>query len=87
MKLSNDYISYEIDGEKILVCMDSNKFAGVVKLNKTADFIVEQLKTGCTKETLIHAVTEHFSEVDSAKAGKDIDSLVTALRSVGAIED
>lgn len=86
MKLSSDYISYEIDGEKILVCLNSSKFAGVVKLNRTADFIVEQLKGGCTKAALVAAVTDHFSGVDAQKAEKDIDAVIASLSSIGAIE-
>ena len=87
MKLSCDYISYEIDGEKILVCMDSHKFAGLVKLNSSAAFIVEQLHAGCSKRELLNAVTEHFSGVDVETAEKDLDSVLSSLRSVGAIEE
>lgn len=87
VKLSHDFISYEIDGEQIMVCLDSHRFSGIVKLNKTAAFIVEQLKNDCGKEELVNAVLAHFSGVDSVRAETDLDSVISALRTVGAIEE
>ena len=87
MRLSRDFMFYEIDGEKMLVCLDSRKFAGIVKLNSTAAFIADLLKDESSKEALISAVIGHYSEVDEALANTAVDSVLESLRSVGALEE
>lgn len=50
MKLKNGFITHEIDGEQIMVATGKISFAGLVRSNKTAAFIVDSLKTETTKE-------------------------------------
>ena len=44
MKLKDTFISHMSDGEQVLVDI-SNSFSGVIRNNKTAAFIVEQLRS------------------------------------------
>lgn len=86
MKLKKDFVVYEIDGDRILVCLDSRKFSGVIKLNSTAAFIAERMTEETTKDALVAAILEKYSEVDAEGAAKAVDSLVDSLASIGAAE-
>lgn len=86
MKLNSTFISYTIDGEKILVCLDSKKFAGVIRLNKTAAFIVEQLKTEQDEETILAALQSRFSGAEEEEMRRDLAAVITQLSSAGAVD-
>ena len=47
------------DGEQVLIDVTSS-FAGLVRSNKTAAFIVECLKTDTTKEQIVEAMYEKY---------------------------
>ena len=44
MKLKDEFITYETDGEQIMVAAGTDSFSGLVRSNETAGFIVECLK-------------------------------------------
>ena len=52
MKLKNEFITHETDGEQIMVSAGTS-FNGIVKSNKTAAFIVNCLKTDTTPAKII----------------------------------
>lgn len=86
MKLNNEFVSYEIDGEKILVCLDSRKFSGVIKLNSTAAFITELLKENTSKESIVAALMDHYEAVTHEQATQAVNSVIESLTDTGAIE-
>ena len=49
MKLKDTYITHDSDGEQILLDTSSS-FAGLIRNNKTAAYIVECLKEETTQE-------------------------------------
>ena len=51
MRLKDTFITHDSDGEQVLIDVTSS-FAGLVRSNKTAAFIVECLKTDTTKEQI-----------------------------------
>ena len=53
MKLKEEFITHETDGEQIMVCAGTS-FNGIVKSNKTAAFIVDCLKTDTTSADLFN---------------------------------
>lgn len=87
MKLNRDFIPYTIDKENILVCLDSKKFAGVIKLNGTAAFLVEQLKTEQDRESLLAALQARFFGADEPTMRSDLETALSQLRSVGAVDE
>ena len=44
MRLKDEFITYETDGEQIMVAAGTDSFSGLVRSNETAGFIVECLK-------------------------------------------
>lgn len=86
MRLNSDFISYNVDGENILVCLDSKKFAGVIKLNKTAAFIVEQLKEETERETVLSAMKSRFAGASEEEMKEDLETVIMQLSSAGAVD-
>ena len=85
MKLKDGFITHEMDGQQVLVGTGRTGFAGLVKSNKTAAFIVDCLKSETTKEDIVAAILEKY-DVDEATASKDVDKVIENLLSIGAIE-
>ena len=85
MKLKDGFITHEMDGQQVLVGTGRTGFAGLVKSNKTAAFIVDCLKSETTKEDIVAAMLEKY-DVDEATASKDVDKVIENLLSIGAIE-
>ena len=60
MKLKKEMITHEMDGSQIMVSTDQNVFSGIVTSNKSAAFIIEQLKTDTTAEKIKQAMFETY---------------------------
>ena len=59
MKLKDTYITHDSDGEQILLDTSSS-FAGLIRNNKTAAFIVECLKEDTTQENIVETMLEKY---------------------------
>ena len=82
MKLKDTFITYENDGDHILIDA-SSAFAGLVHSNKTAAFIVDCLKS---EAEIIGKMREKYdaSEEEIANGVRDI---IGKLKSIGAIDE
>ena len=85
MKLKDTYITYESDGEQILLDTSSS-FAGLIRNNKTAAFIVECLKEETTQEKIVEAMFEKYDAPKDVLA-KDVSDVIEKLRKVGALDE
>ena len=85
MKLKDTYITHESDGEQILLDTSSS-FAGLIRNNKTAAFIVECLKEETTKEKIVEAMFEKYDAPMEILA-KDVSDVIEKLRKVGALDE
>ncbi len=86
MKLKDEFITYETDGEQIMVAAGPNSFSGLVRSNRTAAFIVDCLKNPISKEKLVNAVLEEYDAAEDV-VRKDIDRILEKLKSIGALEE
>lgn len=84
MKLKDTYITHDSDGEQILLDTSSS-FAGLIRSNKTAAFIVECLKDNTTQENIVNAMFEKYDAPKDVLA-KDVSDVIEKLRKVGALE-
>ena len=86
MRLKDTFITHDSNGEQVLIDVTSS-FAGLVRSNKTAAFIVECLKTDITYQKQI--VEAMYEKYDAPKdvLQKDVESIVEKLRGIGAIEE
>ncbi len=85
MKLKDTYITHESDGEQILLDTSSS-FAGLIRSNKTAAFIVECLKEETTEEKIVEAMFEKY-DAPRDVLGKDVSEVIEKLRKAGALEE
>lgn len=85
MRLKDTFITHDSDGEQILIDVTSS-FAGVVRSNKTAAFIVEFLKTDTTREQIVAAMYEKY-DAPKEVLQKDVDKIIEKLRGIGALEE
>ena len=86
MKLRDSFVTRDMGDVQIMVGVGNSAFSGLVRSNKTAAFIVEQLKADTTKEQLLAALLEKY-DVEASVAEKDIDMVLEKLRSIGALDD
>ena len=85
MKLKDTYITHDSDGEQILLDTSSS-FAGLIRNNKTAAFIVECLKEETTQEKIVEAMFEKYDAPKDVLA-KDVSEVIEKLRKVGALDE
>ena len=85
MKLKEGFVTMMTDGEQIMVAV-GGQFAGLVRSNKTAAFIVDCLKSDTTKEGIVTAMAEKY---DAPKdiIERDVEGILAKLRSIGALDE
>ena len=86
MKLKEGFITMQSDGEQIMVSVGDTKFAGLVRSNKTAAFIVDCMKSETTKDAIVEAMAEKYDAPKDILA-KDVEGIIAKLRSIGALDE
>ena len=86
MKLNDKFVTRNMGDTQVMVAVGSAAFSGIVRSNKTAAFIVDQLKTDTTKEKILAAMQETY-DADPAVMEKDIEMVLEKLRSIGALDE
>ena len=86
MKLSNLFITHEVDGSMILVPTGAAEFSGVVKGNRTLSTIVCLLKEDTTREQIIASMKERYDAPEGA-IERDVDKVLGELRKIGALDE
>ena len=88
MKLKNGFITYETDGEQLMVAAgeSANIFKGLVRCNETAAEIVNCLKSDTTPDKITdHLCKTYDASRETIKA--DVLCIISQLRSIGAIDE
>ena len=85
MKLKDNFITHETDGEQIMVAADGS-FAGMVRSNATAAFIVDCLKTETTETEILDKMLAKY-DGDKNVMAEDIKVIIGKLRKIGAIDE
>ena len=85
MKLKNDFVTHEADGQQLMISAGGS-FNGMVRSNGTAAAIIDLLKTETTREDVILAMLDKY-DVDRAVLEPDVDKVIDALRGIGAIDE
>ena len=85
MKLKENFITQEMDGEQIMVAAGGG-FAGMVRSNATAAFIVDCLKNETTKEAILDAMGQKYDAPRKVMAA-DVDMVIGNLRKIGALDE
>lgn len=85
MKLKDTFVSHVTNGEQILIDVSSS-FSGLIRSNKTAAFIVDQLKSETTLDSIVDAMFEKY-DAPKEVLRRDAQAVIDKLRSVGAIDE
>ncbi len=85
MKLKDTFVSHITNGEQILVDVSSS-FSGLIRSNKTAAFIVDQLKSETTLDSIVDAMFEKY-DAPKEVLRRDAQAVIDKLSSVGAIDE
>ena len=85
MKLKDTFVSHITNGEQILVDVSSS-FSGLIRSNETAAFIVDQLKSETTLDSIVDAMFEKY-DAPKEVLRRDAQAVIDKLRSVGAIDE
>ena len=85
MKLKDNFITHETDGEQIMVAAGGS-FVGMVRSNATAAFIVDCLKTDTTEAEILDKMLAKY-EGDKNVMAEDIKMIIGKLRGIGALEE
>ena len=73
-------------GEQVIGPTGEHSFAGMVRCNGTAAFIVNCLLEDTTSEAIVDAMLAKY-DVTAEIAGAAVERVLTQLRSIGAIEE
>lgn len=85
MKLKENFVTQEIDGEQIMVAAGGD-FAGMVRSNATAAFIVDCLKTDTTQEAILDAMCRKYDAPREVMAA-GVNKVLNNLRRIGALDE
>ena len=86
MKLNEKFVTREMGDTQVMVGVGDASFSGVVRSNRTAAFIVDQLKTETTREQVADAMVKAYG-ITKEKALKDVEMILGKLRSIGALDE
>ena len=84
MKLKATFVTQQMDGEQIMAAADGS-FAGMVRSNATAAFIIDQLKTDTTREAILDTMCQTY-DAPRAVMAEDVDMVLNNLYKIGALE-
>lgn len=87
MKLKSGIVMEKTGDEYIVVATGeaARSFNGIIRNNKTANFVFEQLKEDKTEEELVDALLERY-DVSREKAQTDVKALIAKIREAGLID-
>ncbi len=86
MKLKNSFITHEVANEHITVSTSNTEFAGLIRSNKTAAFIIESLKEDTTPEKIAESICENY-EAQFEIVLQDVLGVINSLKEIGAIDE
>jgi hypothetical protein len=86
MKLKDGFVTHEMGGEQIMVATGTATFAGLVRSNATAAFIVDCLKEDTTKEAIVEKMLAKYDASEEVICA-DVDKILTMLRSIKALDE
>lgn len=86
MRLRDEFITENIDGDQVMISVDHELFSGIVRSNSTAAFIVDLLGEETTKDDIVKAMLERY-DVQEDVVSKDVDEILDKLRSIHALEE
>lgn len=73
-------------GENPMIVPTTGSFRGIVRINKTARFILECMQEDITKEAVIEKMAEKY-DAPRAELEESVDLVLETLRKIGALDE
>jgi len=88
MKLKEGFMLHKVDNEYMVVATGkaAEQFNGLIRNNKTADFIYQQLLKETTEEEIIEAMLQKY-DAPREKITEDVHKIITQMRNAGLLEE
>lgn len=86
MKLNDDYIAQEIDGELYLVPLGGEALFGVIRCNEVGAFLVERLREETDEAALVEALCAAY-EAPRDRIAADVGEFLDTLRRAKALAE
>lgn len=86
MKLKNEFITHEMGDQQVMVPVGDAAFNGLVRMSKTAAFIVDCLKEETTKEKIVDAMEAKY-DAPRDVLERDVETVLDKLRSIEALDE
>ena len=86
MKLNENFLVHEMNGETMLIPTAAAPFQGLGEGNKTFGVILDRLKNETTEEEIVDALEAEFIG-DREDMAEDVRSVIEKLRAIGAIDE
>ena len=86
MKIKKEFILYDAGDETMLVPSGRAKFSGVVKGNDTLGAILRLLSEETTEKDVIRAMCAEY-DAPEEKIARDVRSVISTLREIGALHE
>ena len=86
MKLNDNFIRHDVDGDTLIVPTGSADFHGLIQGNKTLSAIAECLTQDTTEDQIIDALCERF-DGSREEIQADVHEAIKRLKAIGAIDD
>lgn len=87
MRLNKNFVIHEIEGSEILLPIGTGgAFNGMIHLNGTAAFILNQLMQDTTEEAIVQALLSAY-RVDPKTAAADVQTILQNLRRLHALDE
>lgn len=87
MKLNPNYLTHVTRGEHYIIPTSQANFAGIVKNNETAAFIVECLKSETSAQEITDKLLAEYADAKREIVTQDVADILNKLRSIGALEE
>ncbi len=86
MKLNKDFLVHKTGSEVVVIPTGNADFSGIIKGNETLGVILDYLKEDTTKETIVSEMKKIYDD-ENSHIESDVNSVITRLKSIGAIDD
>ena len=85
MKLKESFITHKNKDDYMMIDA-SGEFAGLIHSNATTAFIVDCLRTETTREEIVRKILAKY-DADEVDVARDVDKIINALKSIGAVDE
>ena len=86
MKLKPEFVTRDVEDTQFMISLGGDSFSGLVRSNKTAAFIVNQLKTETTESAIVDAMCARY-DAPRAVIAADVAHILNTLRRIRALDE